>query len=91
MIYLDRFFTKGLVPTEFNIHKAMLISIMAAHKYLDDTVYDNLFMSKVGGLSLRKLNELEREFLIILDYELYVPEKIFRSYSEAIEKNIKKV
>lgn len=91
IIYLDKFFTKGLIPTEFNIHKILLVCITVANKYVDDSIYDNIYMSKVGGLPLDKLNELELEFLITLDYKLYVTDELFQKYATLlVERNHKK-
>lgn len=60
----------------------MLIAI----KYQDDDYYRNEYYAKIGGISTRELNELEREFLHLIHYNAYVSEALFRTYLDKLEQ-----
>lgn len=60
----------------------MLIAI----KYQDDDYYRNEYYAKIGGISTRELNELEREFLHLIRYNAYVSEALFRTYLDKLEQ-----
>ena len=53
---------------------------MVAYKYYDDSFYDNRFYSKVGGVNITVLNELEIYFLEKINYELYVENDLFEEF-----------
>ena len=48
----------------------MLIAI----KFNSDFYYDNFFFSKIGGIALSEFNKLEKEFLFLINYQLYISE-----------------
>jgi hypothetical protein len=54
--------------------------MMLAAKYHDDLFYNNAYFSKLGGLAVSELNSLELEMLNILDYDLFVSNKLFEKY-----------
>ena len=43
-------------------------------------VQNNLFFSKVGGISLTQLNELESQFLLDIRYTLLVSPELYQKY-----------
>ena len=43
-------------------------------------VQNNLFFSKVGGISLEQLNELESQFLLDIKYSLLVSPELYQKY-----------
>lgn len=53
---------------------------MIAVKFYDDRFYDNLYYSKVGGLSVTEVNHLELELLFLLDFGLSVDDSTFGVY-----------
>ncbi len=53
-------------------------------KFHFDSYYDNSFYAQVGGLSLDELNDLELDFLKMLDYRLYVSAGEYRRYEKAV-------
>lgn len=55
---------------------------MVAAKFFDEEYFSNSFYAKIGGISLEDMNRLEVEFLNLIDYKLYVEEKIFYQYQE---------
>mmetsp|Transcript_4550 Transcript_4550/g.13775 ORF Transcript_4550/g.13775 Transcript_4550/m.13775 type:complete len:214 (+) Transcript_4550:100-741(+) len=61
-----------MVPTALNVHRLVLVSVVLAIKSNEDVHFDNLHFSKVGGLSLAELNDLEVDMLHRLDFRLTV-------------------
>jgi len=85
LIYIDIFLNvdkENLFLTENNIYKIYLAAIILAIKYNEDYFDDNQYFSKVGGVSLTEINTLEREFLKIIDYRLFVNENLFKVYED---------
>ena len=75
-----------LFLTENNVYKIYLTSVVLAIKYNEDYFDDNDFFGKVGGISTEEMNTLERDFLILMDYKMYIPEDLFRIYEENFEE-----
>jgi hypothetical protein len=62
-----------------------------AAKFFDEKYFTNEYYSKVGGVTLKEFNSLEIEFLNMINYRLYVDDKVFIQYREKLtlyeEKN----
>lgn len=63
-----------------NIHRLLLVSNLLAAKYLDDLYYKNSFYAMVGGVSLKVLNELEVEFLSLINFNCHFERGTYDSY-----------
>ncbi|TPX70883.1 hypothetical protein SpCBS45565_g01479 [Spizellomyces sp. 'palustris'] len=61
-----------VVIDSYNVHRLMVTGIMLAVKFLSDVFFTNLHMSRVGGLPVHELNQLEVEFLMLNDFNLSV-------------------
>ena len=59
----------------------MLIAI----KYNEDEYYNNTFYAKIGGVKKSEIDVLEYQFLILIDFKLYVSEELFEKYSDYIQ------
>ncbi|EGN94199.1 hypothetical protein SERLA73DRAFT_188816 [Serpula lacrymans var. lacrymans S7.3] len=70
-------FTAGLAGSEFRIAVAAL---MMANKFLDDNTYTNKTWSEVSGIELTEINKMEREFLVGIDFGLYVDNSTYESW-----------
>ncbi|KAF8139811.1 cyclin-domain-containing protein [Boletus edulis] len=70
-------FTAGLPGSEFRIAVAAL---MMANKFLDDNTYTNKTWSEVSGIDLGEINRMEREFLLGVEFSLYVSGKKYESW-----------
>jgi hypothetical protein len=57
--------------THRNIYKLFLVSSCVCHKFWLDNCYINSEIAKIGGIELRKLNMLERNFLNRINWCLY--------------------
>ncbi|CAK85733.1 unnamed protein product (macronuclear) [Paramecium tetraurelia] len=88
LIYLDKIqeMHQNVVLNSNCIHRFMIVSIMVAIKYYDDEYYKNEYYAKVGGLSLKEINQLEKEFLNMLNYELFIQKEVFEVYEERLKQ-----
>ena len=64
--------------------RLMITGIVLAIKYNDDNYYDNVFYSKVGGITSYELNSLESEMLRLLAYDLYVSQEAYEHCLKAM-------
>ena len=58
----------------------ILASFILAIKYNEESYYLMSYYSKLGGVSLFELKNLESEFLILIRYKLFVETKLFDKY-----------
>jgi hypothetical protein len=58
---------------------------MVAIKYYDDDYYKNEYYAKVGGLTLKEINQLEMEFLELINYELFINKEVFDVYEDKLK------
>ncbi|KAJ8589078.1 hypothetical protein M405DRAFT_818681 [Rhizopogon salebrosus TDB-379] len=70
-------FTASLSGSEFRIAVAAL---MMANKFLDDNTYTNKTWSEVSGIELAEISRMEKEFLMGIDFNLYVSKKTYDSW-----------
>ena len=88
LIYIDRICKKKkIVLTKYNIHRIILSSILISIKNNEDIIYDNLYFSKIGGVTPDELFKLEKEFLKIIDFELYVSDELYNKYYNFLNIN----
>ena len=62
-----------------------IAAVVLAIKYNDDLYYDNAYYARVGGITFKELNDLEREMLSLLGYELYVAEELYNQFVNRLE------
>lgn len=83
LIYIDRMCKNtNFVLTYYNIHKLVLSALISAIKYNEDRYYSMVYYAKFGGVSLNELNNLEYEFLTLIDFNLFVDEQLFNKYND---------
>ncbi|KAL0578365.1 hypothetical protein V5O48_003617 [Marasmius crinis-equi] len=70
-------FTTAASGSEFRIAVA---GLMMANKFLDDNTYTNKTWSEVSGIELNEINRMEHEFLIGVDFNLYVDKSTYGSW-----------
>ena len=80
IIYLDSVTQNGIYLTDYNIHTLLLICILIAIKMNEDEIYTNDYYAEVAGISLKKLNKIEHEFLNMNKFKLFVDKDIFEQY-----------
>ncbi|KAI1617468.1 hypothetical protein EDD37DRAFT_551788, partial [Exophiala viscosa] len=64
--------------------RMFLSALMLASKYLQDRNYSARAWSKISGLRSNEINENERNYLQIIDYELHVPKEYFDVWSKIV-------
>lgn len=70
-------FTNGQPGSEFRVAVAAL---MMANKFVDDNTYTNKTWSEISSISLNEINKMEREFLMGVDFGLYVDKPTYESW-----------
>lgn len=61
--------------------RMFLASLIVASKYLQDRNYANNAWSKICGLPVQEINAIERRFLKLIDYNLYIGEERYNHWS----------
>ena len=64
-------------------------SVVVATKFNEDKYYSNSYYAKIGGMELEQLNEVEMEFVIGINFDLFVEAKIFDKYESTLICNFR--
>jgi len=74
LAYLERLWSKtGILINHWNWRRLMLISLTVASKIWDDESLENVHFPKaMADVSLKEINNLEKLFLDLIDYDLMV-------------------
>eukprot|EP01065_Artemidia_motanka_P015933 TRINITY_DN19642_c1_g1_i1.p1 TRINITY_DN19642_c1_g1~~TRINITY_DN19642_c1_g1_i1.p1 ORF type:complete len:332 (+),score=106.28 TRINITY_DN19642_c1_g1_i1:368-1363(+) len=74
LILVDRLIHKqqDLFMCSMNVHRLFSTAVLLAIKCRDDMYYTNKFYAQVYGQGLKEINFLEREMLVLLDFDLHV-------------------
>ena len=51
----------------------------------NDTYFTNRYIAQIGGVSLANINELERYFMEVLDWNLYISTEEFNFYEQSLQ------
>lgn len=86
IIYIDRLCQKNYFINEHNIHKLLFTSILIAIKYQEDDYYKLNYYAQIAGVSLKDLIKMERDFLSLLDFSLFINEDLFEKYKNGLIK-----
>ena len=90
-IYLNRFCEKqSILLNEYNTHRLIISSIMASIKYNEDTRFNYLFYSTIAGTDIKKLINLEKEFLYGLDFDMFIDQATYESIEKSLFENMDK-
>lgn len=88
LILLDRYCKKQkIILTIFNVHRLISISIIVAIKLLEDKYFTNKHYSKICGIDLSLLNQLEYEFICGLNFNLYIEKNFYYKYQNLLLSN----
>lgn len=75
-------FTNGQSGSEYRV---AIAALMMANKFLDDNTYTNKTWSEVSGINLEEINRMEREFLLGIDFGLYVDKSTYISWLNLLQ------
>ncbi|KAH9850617.1 cyclin-domain-containing protein [Lenzites betulinus] len=70
-------YTSGMAGSEYRV---AIAALMLANKFVDDNTYTNKTWSEVSGIELSEVNRMEREFLLGIDFALYVDKTTYESW-----------
>lgn len=68
--------------------RMFLASLIIASKYLQDCNYSNSAWSKISGLPIKDINAIERRFLNLINYNLFIKDNIFKNWSYYLRSHI---
>lgn len=86
LVYIDRLQRmQGFVLTHLNVHRVVITSVVLAAKFFDDHYFNNAYYAKVGGVLCKEMNELEIEYLLLINFSLHVGTDTYaRFYNELV-------
>ncbi len=84
LIYIDKIARIKKI-TKYNIYKYLITSVLIALKYNEDEIYNNNYYSQIGGINYEELMELELNFLVLIDFNVYINNKTFEQYKSALQ------
>jgi len=83
LIYIDKLLQNtNLILTPYNIHRILFTSIILALKYNEDLIYDFSLYSKIAGVGVKELKNLEIEFIHLINFSLFVNTEVFEKYKQ---------
>ena len=83
LIYIDRVCQNHKINLNYNnIHKIILSSFIVTIKFYEDDYYSLNYYAKLGGISKKEIINLEYDFLVLLDFNLYVEDDLFNKYNQ---------
>lgn len=87
LIYVERLISKVKKYTfdTISLHRLFLIGLVVATKYSEDKYYKNSYYAKIGGIQINDLNSLEKKFLLLLDFDLFVTHEQFENFTKTIK------
>ena len=89
LIYIDIIHQKNNFSiTYYNIHKLLFISIVFAAKYNSDIFLTKEIYAKIGGVSVKELEKLEKKYCLFINNEFYIEKKLFDRYCQNINNDI---
>ena len=82
LIYIERLiFNTGLLLTSRNWRRILLTSMIISSKIWDDNSFENTHFSQVfANLGVSEINTLERIFLELINYKIYVKQSEYFKY-----------
>ncbi|KAM3165429.1 Cyclin [Lachancea thermotolerans] len=72
------------VMDSYNIHRLIISAVTVSTKFFSDFFYSNSRYARVGGISLKELNHLELQFLVLCDFELIISVEELQKYSNLL-------
>ncbi len=86
LIYIDRISKiSNVILTPYNVHKFIFVSVLIAIKYNEDIIYKLDYYSLISGISINELKQLEKDFVILLKFKLYINKLEYNNYKLLID------
>ena len=77
--------TAKLTLTYYNIHRILFVAVLLAIKYIEDSIYDNKYNSEVAAIKNEELNLIEYNFLVLINFNLFISNEVYENYCEYLE------
>jgi len=91
LIYIDRIIrSQDFLVNSYNVHRLVIASVMVAAKFFDDQYFNNPQYGLIGGVSSQEINQLEIEFLFMINFELFVDKKLYTIYDKRLKLVVSK-
>jgi hypothetical protein len=75
LLYVDRIARRNpsvFLISSWSVHRLLLAGVVVAAKFVDDSQFTNRVFSKMGGVTLDEMNNLEMSFCKLCNFELFV-------------------
>ncbi|XP_054569454.1 cyclin-Y-like protein 1 [Eptesicus fuscus] len=82
LVYIERLLIYAEIDLcPFNWKRIVLEAIIQAYKYLHDlAIWNTHFTRLLRGITIKDLNELERQYICLLRFHLYVSASVYAQY-----------
>ena len=81
LIYIDRITElSSIILTPYNVHRLVFTAVLIAIKYNEDVCFGFNFYATVAGVPIKELKLLERDFIDLIKFKLYVKKEEFEKY-----------
>lgn len=86
LVFFDRMArtSRPVILDSYNVHRLIIAGVAVSSKLFSDVFYTNQRYSKVGGLPVAELNQLELQFLLLNDFRLLVPVEELQRYADQL-------
>ena len=89
IILIDRICNiSKIILNEYNIHRIILSSIFISLKFNEDKNFSHKFYSLIVGVFMDELQDLEIQFLKLINYKIFVSDKIYYKYWYYLKENL---
>ncbi|EFA78699.1 hypothetical protein PPL_08160 [Heterostelium album PN500] len=86
LIYIDRMLKKEYTLNSYNVHRFVFGCVLVSIKFYDDYFYPTNVYARVGGVSVKETNEIERKILEELEFNIVVNEFEYNHYLSGIDE-----
>lgn len=86
MMNLDKLLSTKFILTKENVHKVFFLCMMETQKYYDDEFFKNEYYSKVSGIPVEELLELELEYMKNIGFNLFIKDEEYYQYKRKLQK-----
>lgn len=86
LVYMDKIgkHNSTMAVCDLTVHRLLLIAVMIAAKFHDDSFYDNRHYGKAGGVTTKEVNLLEAAMLKALDWRAHVTAQEYVTYHDLV-------
>lgn len=87
IIYLDRLCSRypRLLLTSRNIEKLLVAAVRVSSKVVDLRSVNNKNIANIFGIGLSEINEMEAEFLKLMDFDFFLSPTEFNNYAHLLQ------